>query len=302
MEGLMAQSIADIYNALCTSKASMQELQEWVVDPNNPNFTLDNAETLLQSLTSNSKVSIWRLWLWVFAAASWIIQTLFDTHKSEINTILAADRPHTLGWYAEQSKLFQYGYKMIWQNGIFSYSMIDPSAQVVKYAAASESNGQVLLKVATSVNGVVGPLPSVQLAAFILFWSKWKDAGVKISIVSQPADIVKITMTIIRDRLVLAANNSLLTDSSVFPVNDAINAFGDNLQFGGIFRISKLLDAIQAAPGVVDVKIYSAQIKTYNGSYVPVDLYAIPVSGYISLDWVASSITYIDAVNVQVQS
>jgi hypothetical protein len=298
----MAQSIADIYNALCISKASMQELQEWVVDPNNPNFTLDNSETLLQDLTSSSKVSIWRLWLWVFAVGSWLLQNLFDIHKAEINNILVAERPHTLGWYALQSKVFQYGYPMIWQDGIFSYSMIDPSAQIVKYAAASESNGQVLLKVATIINGIIGPIIGPQLAAFILFWSKWRDAGVKISIISQPADIVQITMTIIRDRLVLAANNSLLSDSSVFPINDAINTFGDNLQFGGIFRISKLMDAIQAVAGVVDVKIYSAQIKAYNGSFSLIDLYAIPVSGYISLDWVGSVITYIDAVNVQVQS
>lgn len=298
----MARSIADIYNTLCISKASMQELSDWVVEDGNPGSTLDNAETLLQDLTSSSKVAIWRLWLWIFAVGSWIIETLFDTHQTEITTLLAAQRPHTLGWYAEQSKLFQFGYAMIWQDGIFSYSMIDPSAQIIKYAAASELNGQVLLKVATLVNGVMGPLSPVQLGAFTLFWSKWKDAGVEINIVSQRADIVQVNMTIIRDRLVLAANNSLLSDSTVFPITDAINAFGDDLQFGGIFRISKLIDAIQAAAGVVDVKIYSAQIKTYNGSFNPIDLYTIPVSGYITLDWVGSGITYIDAVNVPVQS
>jgi hypothetical protein len=298
----MARSISDIYNALCISKASMQELSDWVVDNGNPGSTLDNAETLLQDLTSASKVAIWRLWLWIFAVGSWIVESLFDTHQGEITTIIATQKPHNLYWYEQQAKLFQYGYAMIWDKGAFSYSMIDPTAQVVKYSKATELNGSVLIKVATIINSVMGPLPFAQLTALTLFFTKWKDAGVPVTIINLAPDIVQFTMTIIRDRLVLAANNSLLSDSGSFPITDAINTFGDNLEFGGILRLSSLQDAIKAAPGVIDVKIYSAQIKPAGGNFSAIDLFCVPASGYVTIDWVNSAITYIDNVNVQVQS
>lgn len=280
----------------------MQELHDWVVDQNNPNSTLDNAETLLQNLTTTSKVAIWRLWLWIFAVGSWIIEVLFDTHKSEITSILASERPHTLRWYAEESKKYQYGYAMVWQDNAYSYAVIDESAKIIQYAAASEKDGKVVLKVANLLNGVKVPLNYLQKATFSTFWDKWRDAGVKLEIVSLAADTMKVTMTIIRDRLVLASNNSLLRDSSVFPINDAIKAFGDNLEFDGILRLSKLIDAIQAAEGVVDVKIYSASVKPAGGSYTSVDLYAEAASGYFILSWSDSTVNYIDNVNVAVQS
>ena len=298
----MARTISQIYNALCVSKASMQELSDWVVQQSNPNSTLDNAETLLQDLTSNSKVAIWRLWLWIFAVGSWIVENLFDQHTTEISNILASQRIHNLYWYEQQALTFQFGYKMIWQNGQFAYSMIDPSAQVVKYVKATENNGIVVLKVATMINGQMIPLSPVQNAALTLFFTKWKDAGVQLQIINQPADQVKITLSVVRDRLVLAANNSLIADASVFPLSDAINAFGINLPFGGVFRLSKLEDAITAAPGIVDAKIYSASIKSYNGNYVSIDMSMVPASGYVTIDWANSNLTFIDAVNVAVQS
>ncbi len=298
----MARSIAEIYNALCISKASMQELHDWVIDPDNPNSILDNSDTLLQDLVTKSKVAIWRLWLWVFAVGSWMIEVLFEKHKAEITSILASERPHTLHWYAEESKKFQYGYAMIWKDDAYSYAVIDENAKIIKYAAASEKAGTVVLKVATILNGVKIPLNNLQRATFYAFWDKWRDAGVKLDVVTLPADLVKVTMTIIRDRLILNVNNSLLRDATVFPINDAIKVFGDSLEFDGIFRLSKLIDAIQSVEGVVDVKIYSASVKPSGGSWSAIDLYTDAASGYFILSWSESIITYIDYVNVQIQS
>jgi hypothetical protein len=298
----MARTINQIYDALCISKASMQELHSWVVDQDNPNSILDNSETYLQDLTTNSKVAIWRTWLWVVAAASWIIETLFDTHKQEIADILSKARPMTLRWYSEQSKIYQYGYQMIWKDNAYSYEVIDENAKIIKYAAASEKDGKVRLKVATLLNGIKVPLNNLQKATFSAFWAKWRPAGVKMEIISLASDQMKVTMTIIRDRLVLAADNSLLRDASVFPIADAIKKFSDNLEFDGILRISKLEDAIQAAEGVVDVKVDSAQAKAAGGAYSPIDMYYELASGYITLSWSESIITYIDNVNVVIQT
>jgi hypothetical protein len=160
----------------------------------------------------------------------------------------------------------------------------------------------VILKVANEINGEKVPINALQKITFAAFWEKWRDAGVPISIVSLPADSMKVTMTIIRDRLVLAANNSLLRDSSVFPINDAIQNYGDNLEFDGILHLSNLEAAIKAAEGVVDVKIVSAMVKPSGGVYANVDMYTEAASGYFEMSWSESVITYIDNVNVAIQS
>lgn len=296
----MARSIKEIYNALNVVKASMQELHDYVLSTDYPGTIQDTAETLAIDVKSNSKVAVWRLWLWIVAVASWTIETLFDTHKSEISAILSTERPHTLRWYAEESKKFQYGYGMVWTGTQYQYDQDDPESRIIKYAAASEQNGQVILKVAKETAGVKGPLSVLEKAIFEEFWSKWKDAGVKLDVISQAADTLKINITIIRDRLVLDANNYLLRDNTVNPITQAISNFGGSLEFDGILRLSKLVDAIQAAEGVIDVQLNGAWHKPAGGSYEEVDIYVESVAGYFSVNYADSTIGYIDNINVPV--
>ena len=280
----MARKISEIFDSLNVVKSTFQELHAYVVDSKNPFSVQDTWETLLADITTQSKVAIWRLFMWLFATGSYIVETLFDQHKAAISEILAAKKPHTLRWYAEQSKLFQYGYAMIWQDDQYVYERIDEDAKIIKYAAASEKNGKVILKVAKLAGGKKVPLSNIEAAAFTQFWSKWKDAGVRLEIVSQAADILKINLTIIRDRLVLNGDNSLFRDASVFPVLDAITTYSGSLEFDGIIMLSKLVDAIQAAEGVVDVKINSAYHKPAGGTYQLVDMSVETASGYFELD------------------
>lgn len=296
----MARKISEIFDSLNVVKSTFQELHGYVVDSTNAFSVQDTWDTLLASITSGSKVAIWRLFMWLFAVGSWMVEVLFDQHKVEITDLLAAERPHTLRWYALQSKLFQYGYAMIWSNDAYSYARIDEDAKIIKYAAASEKNGKVYLKVAKEVSGNKVPLSNIEKTTFTEFWNKWKDAGVKLEIVSLSADILKLNLTIVRDRLVLNGDNSLLRDSSVFPIDDAIANYGGNLEFDGIIVLSHLVDAIQGAEGVIDVKLNSASHKPAGGNYSTVDMSVEADSGYfvIAQD---STLSFIDNINVSVQ-
>jgi len=296
----MARKISEIYDRLNVVKSTFQELHDYVVDANNSYSVQDTWETLLADITSVSKVAVWRLWIWVFAVGSWIVESLFDSHKTEISNLLASKKPHTLRWYAEESKKFQYGYALTWIEEQYVYDRIDEASKIVKYAAAAERDGKVILKVAKEVNGVKAALDVTEKATFTEFWKQWKDAGVKLEIVSQAADYLKINITIVRDRLVLAGNNSLLRDASVFPIADAIAAYAGALEFDGVIMLSKLIDAIQGAEGVIDVKLNSAYHKPAGGTYSLVDMKVESVSGYfiISSD---SSYTFVDNVNVSIE-
>lgn len=296
----MARTIAQIYDALNQSKASMQELHDFVVD-NRPGQILDNADTLLSDLNNPSRVAIWRLWLWLVAVGSWTVEKLFDLHKSEVNSIVSAKMPHTLRWYAEESKKFQYGYGLTWDGTSFSYASDQPSARIITFASATEQGDSLVIKVAKGTT-VKAPLASDELSAFKAYWAKWKDAGVKLQIVSLPADNLKIKVEVIVDRMVLNAQNKLLRDTSINPVEVAIQNFGSSLEFDAILRLSKLVDAIQAAEGVIDVRLISAFHRPAGGNYSEVTMSVVAASGYFTLDIDNSEITYTNGVNVNIMS
>jgi hypothetical protein len=298
----MARTIAEIYNALNASKASMEELNDYVVSTQVPGSTQDYSSGLAIDVSSGSKVAVWRLWLWIFAVGSWMVETLFDRHVSHVAEILDSKRVHTLRWYAEESKKYQHGDPVVWLNDQYQYEDYKSDALIVKYAAASERNGRVILKVAKDVGGEKCALTTQEKSTFKAFWSKWKDAGVALEIVSLPPDQLKIDITIVRDRLVLDANNNLLRDNSINPIAQAIDNFGKSLEFDGILRLSKLVDYIQAAEGVVDVKIDSAYHKPAGGSsWTPVSMSVESVAGYFELLYDGySNFTYQDDVEVTV--
>ncbi|MDK2909639.1 MAG: hypothetical protein PWR20_1206 [Bacteroidales bacterium] len=296
----MARTIAEIYDALNHVKNNMQELHAFVVD-SRQGYTLDNAETLLADLSNRSRVAIWRLWLWLIAVASWMIEKLYDQHKAEVEKIINSKRPHTLRWYAEESKKFQYGYALEWLGDSFGYISDQPYSRIITYASATEIGDKIKIKVATGTIPDIKPLSVQQLSAFRDYWAKMKDAGVKLEIVSLSADQVKVNLKIIRDRMVLDANNKLLRDSSVNPIEQAIKMFGASLEYDGVLRLSELEEAIRLAEGVVDAKIISAYHRVAGGEWRPIEMYVVPESGYFNLNIAESSFIYEDFVNVPIK-
>jgi len=289
-------TIAEIYNRLALSKASMQELHDYVTSSSVPGSVQDTADNLVIDIKSGSKVAIWRLWLWIMAVASWIVEQMFISHNAEITSIVDTKRPHNLRWYASECKKYQRGHALVWNGEKYSYERDDPEARIIKYASANERLGNIILKVAKEVGGVKQPLSSAEKINFTAFWEQWKDAGCTLEIISKGPDLLKLDVTIIRDRMVLNSDNSLIADSSYFPIAAAIEKFGTALEFDGVLRLSKLTDAIQQADGVVDVKINQAWIKEEGGVYNAIDLYAIAASGYFTIDNNDSTFTYIDNV------
>ena len=298
----MARTIAEIYNALNASKASMAELNSYVVSTSVPGSTQDNSVDLAIDISSGSKVAVWRLWLWIFAVGSWMIEVLFDRHTADVTAVLEAKRVHTLRWYADQAKQWQYGYALAWINNQYQYAISDDNAKIIKYAAASESNGKITLKVAKDSGGSKAPLTTLEKSTFNDYIKKAKDAGVMMEIVSLPADQLKVHITIVRDRLVLDANNNLLRDNSINPITSAIEVFGSSLEFDGILRLSKLVDAIQAAEGVIDVRLDYAWWKPAGATYDLVDMSVEAAAGYFELNYNDSTFIFEENVEVTILS
>ena len=252
----------------------------------------DSAQTLLDDLTSASKVAIWRLMFWVVAVSIWIHESLWDVFRDEINAIAEATIAGTSQWYRNQCLLFQYGDDLEYNTTTykFEYSTKEANKQTIKRASVQEFGGDLLIKVAKEVSGSIEPLDTDEYNAFSAYMNQIKFAGTFLNIISQDADLINITIQVYYDPKILNSSGQLLSDTSVKPVEDAIAGYLDDLPWNGIYRNTSLVDAVQQAAGVTDVVLGTVQAKAYNAAtYGTVTRTYQTVAGHIQLNTLTTS-------------
>lgn len=243
-----------------------------------------------------SKVSLESIIFYVVSAAIWTLEVLFDTHKTEVTNLIATLKPHRLKWYVDKTLAFQFGRDLITDSDIYDNTDVTDeqitTEKVVKYSAAVENAGRIVIKVATSTGSVTGrePLTVDQEAALIAYHKEIKDAGVRIDLVNLPANEFKATLDIYYDPMILNASLGSLANGGN-PVREAVEYFITNLPFNGEYRNSALVDRLQEVPGVVIPELHLSEI---DGA--PVLAKATPQSGYMKVyeagDLVLNAIPY----------
>jgi len=237
--------------------------------------------------TSTSLTAIWRLWTRIVATAQYTVEVLFDTFKAEVNELLAVLKPHSLRWYANKAKQFQYGFNLAldsdtYDNTGFTQDQIDAS-MIVKYSAVTEAEGRLRIKVATE-NTDLAPLSSPQKDAFAEYMSRIKDAGVRINIESQVADKLKLGLKIYYDPLILDSAGSRIDGTESEPVQKAVNSFLKNQPFNGVFVLAYLVDALQKVEGVVIPHVESCLTQYGAFPFVTVNVQYLPDAGYMRFE------------------
>jgi hypothetical protein len=241
-----------------------------------------------------SKVSVESIFFYCVSVAIWAAETLFDVHKTEMTTLIATLKPHRLKWYVDKAKAFQFGRSLITDSDLYNNTDLTDeeitNEQVVKYAAAEEQSGWVILKVATDGASIREPLTNDQETALLAYLKEIKDAGVRIALVNEPANAFKATYDIYYDPMILSAGLLSLAEGGN-PVRSAVEDFIANLTFNGEYRNSALTDRLQSVPGVVIPELHLSQI---DGA--PVLAKATPASGYMRVytesDLVLNAIPY----------
>lgn len=289
----MAQTTQEIYDEIINEKSNYTEL-------NNLEPQIDSYQDLLSQLTTQSKVGIWRLFAFIVAIQASKLSQLFDEFKEWIQNFASTIQVGTLRWYRTKALEYQHGDALIYNNDTKSYEYVelDPSVQIVKLASASEFAQSVLIKVAKLNSGTPEKLTQPELDAFTEYMEKIKFAGVVLDIVSRDPDDLKVYFKIYYDPLVMNANGSLIDDNSVYPVEDAINAYIQNLEFDGSFNITDLTDQLQLAQGVVNPIFQSAEAKSGALVYQLITSYYDSNAGYLEIDPsypLSSTITYVPA-------
>lgn len=250
------------------------------------------ADENLAGLNSQSKVSIYRLIVFIVAFSIWVLENLFDTHKKEVEDIIEAKMPHRPSWYRTKAKAFQYGFALItdtdkYDNTGFTDDQV-LNSKIIKYAAVTPSAGQILIKIATETAGVLAPITAGQKASFDAYILEIADCGVKYIVVNHLPDILLLNLQIFRDPLVLDSSGMSIINGN-YPVQDAINEYMKELPFNGELVLAHFIDKLQKAEGVVVPHIINAESKAIDintNQYLdaaPINVKTVPVSGYFTI-------------------
>lgn len=250
------------------------------------------ADENLTALNSQSKVSIYRLIVFIVAFSIWVLENLFDTHKKEVDDIIEAKLPHRPSWYRTKAKAFQYGFALIadtdnYNNTGYTDDQVLDS-KIIKYAAVTRSAGQILIKIATEAAGVLAPITPEQKASFDAYILEIADCGVKYIVVNHLPDILLLNLQIFRDPLVLDSTGMSIINGN-YPVQDAINEYMKELPFNGELVLAHFIDKLQKAEGVVIPHIINAEsqaIDINTNQYLaaePINVKTVPVSGYFTI-------------------
>lgn len=243
------------------------------------------ADSNLSEVNSASSSAIWRLWTRVVASSIWLLEVLFDAHKTEVNENVARLKPHSARWYQNKALSFQYGIDLPEGSDEYDNTLLDEDEieqqQIIAQAAVVESSSILIVKIAKEVTGELQKLDTDEYDAFSTYINEVKDAGVSIEVLSFDADSLKLEIDLYYDPLVLSSTGARLDGSGETPVQDAIKAFLRDLPFNGEFIKAKLVDALQELEGVFVPEIRSASAARFgNASYTGIDIRYQPYSGF----------------------
>lgn len=262
----MARTVNEIHESLIEAKASNSDLD---------------------GLTSTSSVSIWRQVLYVVAVATAVLEQMWDLFTQEIDAAIDSKPNQTDLWLQNEALKFQDGYN-IEVDEFYKpfYSVIDADANIITISSARTiSYGVCLLKVAKGEQGAYTALSESELIRFGDYVSDIKPLGTRIQIISQESDKLKGVFSVFYD----PSFDSVEIASNV---SNAIEAFLTLLPFNGLFYVSRLVDAIQAVDGVVDVDVSDLKAKTNTGQYASFGRKYLPFSGYLTIDDLGTTFNY----------
>jgi hypothetical protein len=271
----MARSIETIYNSIVAEKETFPQLNE-LAPPN------DTAQTLLDDVQSPSKVADWRLWCWVVAVCTWVLETLFDRHKAELEVIAAAAVAGTLPWYGATTLEWQYGDLQVWNDQAkrWEYPVINLANRLAKRSSARAGNGVIFIKAAkegamTPLGPELEPLTPAEYISLTAFWEQNRFAGDILSITSLNPDGITGAIDVYYDAVL---DVPTLTDNLQLAAAKYLAA----IPFDGTFVKDSLVDALQKVPGV-----RYTQVQSLNGiagaSSTPITTTYEAASGYFAV-------------------
>ena len=210
-----------------------------------------------------SKVSVESLLFYIVACAMWVLENLFDQHRRDVEQRIEAIIPHRPKWYRDKVLGFMKDKPLV--------------TDTDHYDTEGMSDGDIVtIKVAGEAGGVRQPLDAdteIQLLAYI---GEIKDAGVRVNLVNQTADVFHCEVDVYYDAM-------LLPETVETQCRETIRNYIENLPFNGEYSNMALVDELQKIEGVCIVEMSGATTEV-DGESTPTDIDArfTPAAGYFS--------------------
>lgn len=273
-----------IQEEILAAKATASELNALEV--------LTTSEQTLTSATSTSKVSIWRLWVWIISYVLW-------SHEKLVAQNALNSRPQNLPNFRAAILDYRDGLSLVWKNGAFTYDLTGVSdaeeRKIIDRCAVLESNdGELVVKIAKDNAGNLQPVTIAEQGRISEYLRQIKVPGVKIRLINENADLLKANLTVYVDPLVIDLDTGKLLNvtGDVYPVIDAIDNYLANLEFNGAFVKNFFISNINLAEGVSLCTVESLQWKSAAYPYTDIIEFKVPNSGYFKFEMGQLNIKY----------
>lgn len=269
----------------------------------------------MAALNATSKVSVYRLLVFVFSYAVLMLEKILDVHAAQVDKAIYENKPGTARWYRNMALKFQMGMNLLTDddefdntrlvNGVMVNYTADEieASKIIKYCSVRQSleSSRLIIKIAGETGENLRPLVGSEIDAFDYYMSQVAYAGVKIDVVNNPADQLLLNIAVYRNPLVLdSEGNNIANGGQSVPL--ALKQYMKNLPFDGELVINDLIGYLRNVPGVINVHIISAQSKYKDMAtglftdYKNIDVKTVPVAGYFIAITPEGETAYIDYV------
>ena len=248
-----------------------------------------------------STVAMENILFGIFASAAYVLEVLFDTFRSAVDTKIAAAVPATVPWYHKICLEYQHGDKLIIDEATqqYVYEDLDESKRKVKFAAIRDKGAYVYILVSgEGSDGLPEALSNDVIVAFEQYLAARKPAGIQLEIKTYNPDDIKISMKVQYDTLIVNTDGTRINDSGRYPVEEAVESYLRSIEYGGVFNKTRLIDAVQKAEGVKDVVLQDVLVKPFSGE----DYQSVVGNNYESVGGafkaqdLRNSISYVDTL------
>jgi hypothetical protein len=213
-----------------------------------------------------SPASVESIMFYIVAWCAWTVERVVDTYKADTAAALAAQKPHTLGWYGSVILNYMHGKTLV--EGETEYDTTGMSdadilaAKVVKVVNMEETDtGLVRAKVNRGDVGAREKLDDIQLAGLKAYFAKVKDAGVLVEFINEDPDNIRLELDVWFDATVLTSEGKRIDGTADTPVDDAVNKYISTLDFDAWFIATRLETEAETTDGVKICRIKTAQVK-----------------------------------------
>jgi hypothetical protein len=283
----MSRSFNEIQNQILEAKAMAYDLNALEV--------LTTSEQNLYSATSTSKVSIWRQWVWIFAFVIWLHEKIVEAN---------ANNSHSQNQPNLKNSILNYhdGLDLVWKDGRFQYDLttvLDAEARkIIARCAVLENDEGLVFKIATDNAGVLEPVTPEQLTRVSAYIKKIKGPGIPFVVINQNADLIRVTLTVYVNPLVIdiTTGQLLSSTSEVFPIEDAIDQYLANLEFNGAFVKDFFRTTLKDAEGIELVVIENIESKFASFPFIVMGEWKVPDAGYFKINEENLTINYLPYV------